>query len=120
MTHSAILRVSTMRVTHPSHVDGVRRAFIEWEVRTGRVAEVVNCVVDDRRKGIGRALVEEMVRLLPPDVKTVYAWTRGSNFDAQDFWEAVGFVNTATVEGFYGDGRVALERAGVLFVRGGL
>ena len=115
MTHSARLRTTVMRLDSP---ESPGRAFVEWELRTGLVAECIDVVVDDRRQGVGSSLVTEMCRMLRTSgVRTVYAWTRASNVVARAFWYSCGFSHVTVVEGFYGDALTDVERAGVLLVK---
>lgn len=116
MRHTARLVTTTM-VAEDDTAPAGSRAVVKWERRTGGVVEITDIVVDDRRQGRGSALVAEVVRLLPPEVRTVYAWTRASNEVARRFWASCGFAEAAVVERFYGDGCSDAECAGVFLVR---
>jgi ribosomal protein S18 acetylase RimI-like enzyme len=62
-------------------------------------------VTSTRRKGIGRALVEEMIETVNPRI--VYAFTREENLDARAFYKAVGF-NEILIPNFYQEGNAIM------------
>jgi hypothetical protein len=57
-------------------------------------------VLTQRRQGRGRRLIEMLLKEVP-DACTIFLFTRESNVVAQKFYEAMGFVRTATVRTFY-------------------
>ena len=77
-------------------------------------AELDDINVYTRRKGWGRRLVEQMLAQIP-DVKTVFCFTRGSNYDAQKFYEALKFIRFCDIDLFYHDGTPD-DKRGVLYV----
>ena len=75
----------------------------------GNVAEIVDVEVDNehRRTGLGRAMVEKMIKELPPEVTRVYAFMRSDNGIACDWYWALGFVDWPAPN-FYPDGDALL------------
>ncbi len=85
--------------------DAEGRAFVEFHVATGNTIEITNIIVDDRRKGMGRRLVE-LVKERYYMPSTLYAFTRLSNQIAGAFWDGIGFRQVAIIPRFYRDGKM--------------
>jgi len=80
--------------------------FLEWEERPGQLVEIVDINVngDDRLKGIGRGMVEELIKKqVPPTTLVVFARTRATNKAAQDFYCAIGMNYRGKIKGLYRD-----------------
>lgn len=79
--------------------------FVVWRLGMGRTAEILDIQVSsERRKGVGRELVELAVRTIrgnAPDVAIVYAITRLKNTIAHQFYEALGFRLVGRLHYFY-------------------
>ena len=90
------------------------RGYLVYRLAPGHAAEIVDIKVrsDHRRTGVGRTLVERMLAALPNGVGNVFAWTRATNYIAQDWYEALRFVRHDVSE-FYGDD----DPDAVLYVR---
>lgn len=87
-----------MRIDHD---DGV--SFITSRLTPGGVREIVDIkVMSERRKGLGRSLVERVIKNAAPGTNVV-AMTRRSNEIAQAFWSGIGFRKLGELSGFYGD-----------------
>ncbi|VUT26950.1 MAG: putative N-acetyltransferase [Candidatus Methanolliviera sp. GoM_oil] len=73
-------------------------AYIIFDERNGHIASIA---VDPlhRRKGIGRKLVEEVLK----NCGRAWVEVRVSNKIAQAFYEALGFIDIGVVPNYYGD-----------------
>lgn len=90
--------------------------YICWRYNHGKVVEITDIQVSsERRKGVGRALVEQMLRLIPDDIQTVYAITRADNLISQQFYEKLGFEVTGVLRRFYQRGCHAVD--GIMYGR---
>lgn len=73
-----------------------------WRKGSGPTVEIYDiCVHTGRREGSGTQLVQELLSSLPPEINTVWAFTRASNLVAQQFYLSLGFAQAAYVERFY-------------------
>ena len=73
--------------------------------RVGDAAEILNVAVDpdQRRTGIGRALIGEVTDLLEADgVRKIFLAVRASNRAARKLYEDVGFAEVGTSCNYYG------------------
>ena len=98
-----------------------RRDFLHWRLACNTVVEITDIqVMSDRRRGRGRALVNQLLdHRLPGGVKTVYAITRASNLIAQQFYLELRF-RPVLLPDFYKDEPLASGRKyvdAVMFVR---
>lgn len=74
-----------------------------WRVGSGNTIEIVDIeVMSERRKGVGRKLVETLLNQLDPDTR-VYAITRVDNEIAMQFYEALQFRTVNILRRFYAD-----------------
>lgn len=65
--------------------------YIDWRKASGGTVEIMDIAVNsDRRKGIGRSLVSQLMKCFAPEVR-VWAITRAENIIAQKFYEALQF-----------------------------
>lgn len=90
--------------------------YLVWRVGYGRTVEIEDIAVgSERRRGIGRKLVEKLLLAVPPDTAMVYALTRAGNTIAHQFYEALGFRIVGRLHYFYRDvnekGNGSLEHA---------
>jgi ribosomal-protein-alanine N-acetyltransferase len=70
----------------------------------GQEAEILNLAVKqaNRRQGIGRTLVEELLKILREDSsETVFLEVRESNTRAKSFYRALGFEEAGRRVGYY-------------------
>jgi ribosomal protein S18 acetylase RimI-like enzyme len=90
------------------------RGWLVYRLAPGGTAEIVEIEVEStyRRRGVGRELLDTMTAGLPDDVVKVFAFTRATNYIAQDWYEALGFVRHDVTD-FYGDD----DRDAVLYVK---
>ena len=83
------------------------RDYLDWREGSGGSVEIYDIVVNsDRRRGRGKALVEELVRVVRKTLgrnRLVWAITRSSNLIAQQFYLAVGFRQVGLLVRFYPD-----------------
>lgn len=88
--------------------DGSEIGLLEWSRRPGSVLEVhLDVVPSQRRKGVGRRLVEDAERLAVREgCVAITTMMAGDNYKAQRFFQALGFVLTF-VPSYYGTGRNA-------------
>lgn len=90
----------------------IGRSYLDYVIRFAGVAEIEDiAVMDARRQGTGRRLVNDMIARLPPDVVTVFAFCRTANTAARGFYAALRFEEVANVPAFYKD-----EDKGVVMV----
>jgi len=88
-----------------------------WRTGSGGTVEIYDiAVMSERRKGVGRGMVAELLRSLPPTT-IVFAITRADNEIAQQFYEALGFRTVNVLRRFYGadkgvDALMYLRKAG--------
>ena len=75
---------------------------LEYRLAPGGTAEIVEIEVASpyRRTGVGRRLLERMIAKLPPQVKTIYAFTSARNQIAHQWYRATGFELTL-IPNFY-------------------
>lgn len=76
---------------------------LEWRQGSSGTIELFDIKVNhpDRRKGIGREMVEELIREQKPN--RVYCFTREDNGVAHRFYEDLGFKALIVIENFYED-----------------
>ena len=81
------------------------RDFLYWRPGSGKTVEIYDIVVmSQRRKGIGRWLINRLIdHEMPADTKLVYAITRISNGIAKAFYEEMGFRVIGNLWRFYQD-----------------
>lgn len=76
--------------------------YLVWRDGSGGTVEIYDIAVNsDRRKGIGRAMVETLKLLVPG--KKIFAITRKSNIIAHHFYEGVGFRLCSDLPSLYED-----------------
>lgn len=84
-----------------NHRIGNATDFLEWREGMGNTVEIYDIQVNSERgKGIGRNMFEKLKAMNPG--KNIYAFTRKSNFIAQDFYRALRFEKSYA-PGFYPD-----------------
>ena len=94
-----------MSLSMPRITLGDGRDFLDWREGQARTVEVFDIVVGtERRKGIGRKLVERLLAEIPKDTAIVYAITRMGNVIAHEFYESLGFRIVGRLHNFYRDG----------------
>lgn len=79
--------------------------FLDYRVSSGGTVEIFDiCVASNRRAGIGRWLVDQLIATVcdPHGIRRIWAITRASNFIAQAFYEALRFRVIAPLRDFYG------------------
>ena len=77
------------------------RDSLVWRVH-GPTCEIVDIAVySSRRTGIGRGLVQTLVRSLPDTVRTLYAICRADNHIGRDFYEGCSFRVVGRLQDFY-------------------
>ena|SRR3990167_8529528 len=92
-------------------IDGDQN-HLDWREGQGRTVEIFDIVVGtERRQGIGRRLVEKMLREIPQRTSLVFAITRISNTIAHQFYEALGFRIVGRLHNFYRDSSDETESA---------
>lgn len=68
---------------------------------SGKTVEIFDIAVgSERRKGIGRALVSDLMDRFPQGT-VVWAITRSDNCGAQRFYEGIGFRTIGVLRSFY-------------------
>ena len=74
--------------------------------RNSRVARIYTLGVDpgQHRRGLGTRLITAVIRRLPPRCRTLALEVRVDNTVARRLYQRMGFVPTATLTDFYGDG----------------
>lgn len=78
--------------------------FLVWRPGSGNTVEIFDIHVgSERRKGIGRRLVNMLLLRIPRNTVMVYAITRAENFIAQEFYEELRFRVVAPLRHFYRD-----------------
>lgn len=78
--------------------------YIAYRPGSGNTIEIFDIAVSsERRKGVGRRLVKEMLSKLPKDC-LVWAMTRPENTIACTFYSSLGFKVLGLLRGFYSDG----------------
>jgi len=84
-------------------------------VKMGSKGIVISLAVHPkyRRKGHGRKLIEELVRIM--DVNIMELQVRIGNKEALKFYRSIGFERKTVIPSYYGDG----EDAVVMFMRKG-
>lgn len=84
-------------------------------VKMGEKGIIISLAVhpDYRRKGYGKKLVEELVKIM--DIKIMELQVRIRNKRALKFYQSVGFERKGIIPSYYGDG----EDAVVMFMRKG-
>jgi ribosomal protein S18 acetylase RimI-like enzyme len=85
--------------------------FLIWRPGSGGTIEIFELQVNsERRRGRGRALVSQLLKLkISKEVKLVWAITRTENFIAQQFYEGMGFRIVAVLRNFYKDGHHTVD-----------
>ena len=80
----------------PRHLITDEHGELEYRLAPGGTAEIVEIAVASphRRTGVGRRLLERMIAELPPEVKTIYAFTSARNYIAHQWYRATGFTLT--------------------------
>ena len=83
--------------------------YIIWRRATGDNVEILHLRVSSPGKGIGRELVNRMLKELleNPPYATLFGFTRISNEISQKFFTALGF-ELSEVKGVYADGSAIL------------
>ena len=82
---------------------GDLRDFLDYREGSGGSVEIFDLQVgSDRRKGIGRQLVERLCGGLQPDIR-VWAITRATNEIAQIFYERCKFTMACPLRRFYSE-----------------
>lgn len=80
------------------------RDYLLYRQGSGTTVEILDIVVgSERRKGVGRNLINQLLGLLPVEVKLVFAITRSDNFIAQQFYESLHFRVVGVLRNFYQD-----------------
>lgn len=75
---------------------------LDWRDGQGRTVEIFDIVVGtERRKGIGRRLIEKMLTEISQDTAMIFAITRISNTIAHEFYESLGFRIVGRLHNFY-------------------
>ena len=93
------------------------RDHVRYSVRGGNTVEIENISVKtEKRRGVGTALVNELISKCEKPVR-IYAFTRRSNKVAIEFYQAIHFSFVAVCPGFYLDGEGGLAGDAVLFSR---
>lgn len=78
------------------------RDFLLWREGSGETIEIVDLAVgSERRRGIGRSLVNRLLARSEIQGRFVWAITRESNGIARDFYRALGFRPVAVLSRFY-------------------
>lgn len=87
-------------------IDGVKPdTNLVYRRGSGFTVEIYNIsVTTERRKGVGRALIKELINITPSHIKKIFAITRAENLIAQKFYEGIGFHIIAHLNNFYRDG----------------
>ena len=68
----------------------------------GFTMELFEIVVNSERgKGKGRRLVEKLIDLCPKQTTLIYAFARGDNEIARQFYLALGFEKMVEIKSFY-------------------
>jgi len=84
--------------------------YLYWREGGGETAEIVDIAVkSERRKGVGREMVDEM--LTKTQARRIYAITRASNAVAQMFYMKTGFTSNVLLPDFYPD------EDGIMYIR---
>lgn len=85
------------------HLDN---GWLEYRYAPGNTCEIVNIEVSNyhRREGVGRELVNQLIKLCEGKAQLIYAFTQGSNRIAHDFYRGMGFDLTELTQ-FYEPGR---------------
>lgn len=79
-----------------------RRDFLVYREGMGGTVELFDiAVMSERGKGIGRKLVNSLIRRVQGEYLEIFAITRISNTVAQQFYEALGFRICARIHNFY-------------------
>lgn len=83
-------------------LDGDSRDFLRYRWGSGGTIEIYDIAVNSERGvGKGRRLVNLLVERVSTKTHLIFAITRQSNRIARQFYEAVGFSESATLKGFY-------------------
>ncbi len=79
--------------------------------RNSRVARIYTLGVDpgQHRRGLGTRLITAVIRRLPPRCRTLALEVRVDNTVARSLYQRMGFVPTATLTDFYGDGSTGVR-----------
>jgi [ribosomal protein S18]-alanine N-acetyltransferase len=87
--------------------------------RNSRVARIYSLAVDPgrHRRGLGTRLITAVIRRLPPRCTTLALEVRVDNAVARGLYQRMGFVPTATLTDFYGDGSPGIRYELALPVR---
>lgn len=98
------------------HLIGDDVDYLYYRHSVADTVEIVElAVTSERRVGRGRAMVEELKNRTRGHCKSIYVFTRYSNWIAREFYEAIGFKLGAFVRGMYKDGSKEEEDA-ALFI----
>jgi ribosomal protein S18 acetylase RimI-like enzyme len=83
--------------------------YLDWRQGSGDIVEIFEIEVStDRRKGIGKSLVMELLRRVPMTTQLVWVLTRTDNHIACCFYSSLGFKTLAVLRDFYGQGEDAV------------
>lgn len=76
--------------------------YLVWRDGSGGTVEIWDINVGtDRRRGIGRQLIRELLERVPREVKVVWAVARADNIIAKQFYEALRFRIAGNLWRFY-------------------
>jgi ribosomal protein S18 acetylase RimI-like enzyme len=83
--------------------------YLDWRQGSGDTVEIFEIEVGtDRRKGIGKSLVLELLRRVPMTTQLVWVLTRTDNHIACCFYSSLRFKPLAVLRDFYGQGEDAV------------
>ena len=84
----------------------------------GRSAHLISIGVlqEYRRRGVGTALIQGLLRNLNPRVNEMLLEVKSENMDAVRLYEKLGFKQVEVIDGYYQDGSTAVKM--VLNLRG--
>lgn len=79
----------------------IAEIYLEHARRIGHII-TIDVATSERRKGLGRALMQAMLeRLASTEVVTVRLEVAVDNIEAQGFYQYFGFAQTGRIPGFY-------------------
>jgi ribosomal-protein-alanine N-acetyltransferase len=78
----------------------IAQIYLEHARRIGHII-TIDVAPSERRRGLGRTLMQEMLDRLAAEVSTVRLEVAVDNVDAQDFYRRFGFAQTGRIRGFY-------------------